>query len=350
MPPDANHHQKKDKPAMTSFHCFLPSRRHGLKAATALLAAGLVGGASGQDWPARPVRIVLAIAAGSSGDTLARLIAPKLEARWKQPVIVENKPGAGGVVGTEYVVNATDGHTLLLGTQSSFLPKYTQKSLRFDPLTDLLPVRKVLNYQFVIAVNAETAKQAGTLRDMIDLSRKDGHQGLFLAGLGSTSVFNLSYAILNQKLGAKYTAVNFNNVGEANLAVLRNDAQFIVNNPASLRAYFANGGMVPLAAISAQRYTTLPGVPTLQEAVGYRGYLPQLWTGFFLPKGAPSAIVERLNRDLAAVFEDEEFRRQVEDKLTASVVTSSPVSFAKEIREETAIWQDLFKTLNIKPE
>lgn len=227
--------------------------------ALAALAATASLPASAQDWPNKPVRIVLAIGAGSSGDTLARLIAPKLETRWKQPVVVENKPGAGGVVGTEYVVRATDGHTLLLGTQSSILPKYTQKGLRFDPLTDLIPVRKVLDYQFVIATNAQTAKQAKTLKDLIALSNSSS-QGIFLSGLGPTSVFNLSYAIMNQQLGMRYAAVNFNNVNDANLALMRGDAQFIVNNPASLRPYFATGAIVPLAAISPQRYAGLPEV------------------------------------------------------------------------------------------
>jgi len=318
-------------------------------AALSALAALASLPAFAQEWPTKPVRIVLAIGAGSSGDTLARLMAPKLEARWKQPVIVENKPGAGGVVGTEYVVRATDGHTLLLGSQSSILPKYTQKALRFDPLTDLIPVRKVLDYQLVIATNAQTAKQAKTLKDLIALSKSNGH-GVFLAGLGPTSVFNLTYAIMNEQLGMRYTAVNFNNVNDANLALLRGDAQFIVNNPASLRPYFGNGAIVPLAAISTQRYADLPNVPTLQEAAGYKGYLPQLWAGFFLPKGTPDAVVRRVNADVQAVFADETFRKEVEDKLTASVVVSSPSSFAKDIREETTIWQNLFKTLNIHPE
>lgn len=326
------------------------TRRAWLKTALATTVLGLASaGAAAQDWPSKPVRIVLAIGPGSSGDTLARLIAPRLEQRWKQPVIVENKPGASGAVGTEYVVRTTDGHTLLLGSQSSILPKYTQKGLRFDPLTDLVPVRKMLNYQLVIATNGDTARQAPTLKDLVTLSKK-GDKGIFLAGLGPTSAFNLTYAILNQQLGMQYSAVNFSNVNDANLSLVRNDAQFIVNNPASVKPFFANGAIVPLAAISTQRYPGLAEVPTLQEAVGYRGYLPQLWIGFFLSKGTPDAVVRRVNADLQAVFEDETFRKEVEVKLTASVPASSPEAFAKDIREETALWQELFKTLNIKPE
>jgi tripartite-type tricarboxylate transporter receptor subunit TctC len=330
------------------------AKRSALLAALAALSLPLSLGFSGkafaqQDWPTKPVRIVLAIGPGSSGDTLARLIAPKLQQRWNQPVIVENKPGASGVVGTEFVARATDGHTLLLGTQSSILPKYTQKGVRFDPLTDLVPVRKVLTYQFVIATNSETFKQAKTLKDLISLSKKDG-KGLFLSGLGPAAIFNLSFAIVNQQLGMQYSAVNHSNVNDANLSLIRNDAQFIANNTASIRPYFANGAIVPLATISTHRYVDLPDVPTLQEAVGYNGYLPQLWVGFFMPHGAPDALVQRINADVQAVFEDDAFRKEVETKLTAAVVSSSPASFAKEIREETALWVDLFKKLNIKPE
>lgn len=332
------------------------SRRVWLRTAVAALygVIGVSGAmtatvARADTWPKQPVRIVLAIGPGSSGDILARMLGPKLEARWKQPVIVDNRPGASGVIGTEAVVRATDGHTLLLGTQSSFLAKFLVKGIKFDSEVDLLPIRKILNYQLVIAVNAETAKQASSLKELIALSKKSD-KGVFFAGLGPTAVFNLTLGVLNEKLGVNYTAVNFSNVGQANLALMRNDAQFIINNPASISAHFATGAIVPVAAIAAQRYPQLPTVPTLQEAVGYQGYLPQLWTGFFVAKGTPAGVVEQINRDVTAVLEDPGFRKEVEEKLSATVVSSSPEAYAKEIRDEMSVWQRLFKTLDIKPE
>jgi len=326
-------------------------RRGWLKAGLAAAALGLAAGAGwAQDWPTKPVRIVLAIAPGSTGDTLARLMAPRLEERWKQPVIVENKPGAGGVVGTEYVVRAGDGHTLLLGTQSSILPKYTQKGVRFDPLTDLVPVRKVLHYQLLIAANAETAGKAPNLQALIALSQSQP-KGLFLSGTGPTSIFNLSFAILNKQLGMRYEAVNFNSVPAMNMALLRGDAQFVVNTPASIKGQMDTGAIVAMAAVNAERYPNLPEVPTLKEAAGYSGYLPQLWHGFFVPKGTPEAVVNRIKSDVEAIFADEAFRRQVETSLAAAFVSpSSPAAFAKDIREETGLWQELFKSLNIQPE
>ncbi|MFT3814922.1 MAG: tripartite tricarboxylate transporter substrate binding protein [Acidovorax sp.] len=326
-------------------------RRAWLKTALAAAALGLAGtSAVAEDWPTKPVRIVLAIAPGSTGDTLARLMAPKLEALWKQPVIVDNKPGAGGVVGTEYVVRATDKHTLLLASQSSFLPKYTQKGLRFDPLTDLLPVRKVVHYQFLVATSKVTAQKAKTLRDLIALSRTTEKE-LFLAGTGPTSIFNISFAILNNQLKMRYQAVNYNSVPAMNMAVLRDDAQFMVNSVAAVKGQMDDGSIVALAAISPQRYDNLPNIPTLKEATGYDGYLPQLWHGVLVPKDTPAAVVQRISRDVDTIFSDETFRKQAEATLGATFVAhSSPAIYAKDIKEETDLWQDLFKTLNIKPE
>jgi tripartite-type tricarboxylate transporter receptor subunit TctC len=329
-------------------------RRRWLRSAVASLAAlaagaTLPGIAAAQDWPTRPVKLVIAVAAGSSGDTLARMLAPRLEALWKQPVLVENRPGAGGVVGTEHVVNATDGHTLLLGTQSSILPKFTQKGLRFDPLADLVPVYKVINYELILATNAQTAKKAKTLAEVIALS-KSGDKGVFLAGTGATSIFNITMAIINKSLGMRYTAVDFNNVSAMNLALLRDDAQLVVNTPSSIRAHIDTGAVVPLAAVSTERYASLPGVPTLKEAAGYSGYLPLLWAGLFVPKGTPGGVADRISKDMLALASDPSLKKQIESRLTGSVVRSSPAAFAREIHEETNVWKDLFHAMNYKPE
>ncbi|TEA71960.1 tripartite tricarboxylate transporter substrate binding protein [Allopusillimonas ginsengisoli] len=329
-----------------------PLRRRWLKVSMAAAVIGMSGMVTSGDvhadeWPTQPVKIVLAIGPGSSGDTLARLLGPKLSEIWKQPVIVENRPGAGGVIGTEHVVNARDGYTLLLGTQSSILPKFTQRNLRFDPLTDLVPVRKVLNYQLVIATNEATARKAGTLKALVALSKESG-EGVFFSGTGPTSIFNLSFSILNQQLDMKYSPVDFSNINEMNMAVIRGDTQVVVNNPASLKGYFDNGAVVPLAAISPDRYPNLSEVPTLKEAVGYEGYIPLLWAGFFVPKNTPPSIVDRINRDVETVLADKAFRKQVETTLTGSVPQSSPERFVKEIQEEVDIWKQLFQTINLK--
>lgn len=328
-------------------------RRRWLASAGAALACAAWGllpaMASAQEWPNRPVKIVIAVAAGSSGDTLARIMAPKLEAIWKQPVVVENRPGAGGIVGTEFVATATDGHTLLLGSQSSMLPKFTQKTLRFDPFTDLVPIYRAVNYQLILATNAPTAKKARNLAELIALS-KTTDKGIFFAGTGPTSVFNLSMATLNRQMGLRYSTVDFNAVPAMNLAVMRDDAQILANTPSALKGQIDAGTLVPLAAINAERYPNLPDLPTVTEATGYKGYLPLLWAGFFAPKGVPAPVIERIGRDVGAVLADPALKKQVETTLTATVLRSSPAAFAKEIQEEAAVWKDLFQAMNYKPE
>ncbi|MEC3768784.1 Bug family tripartite tricarboxylate transporter substrate binding protein [Cupriavidus sp. SS-3] len=329
-------------------------RRKWLRLAGAALLAGcpallLPRTAAAEQWPTKPVKIVIALAAGSSGDILARILAQRLEGIWKQPVIVENKPGAGGVIGTEYVVNATDGHTILLGTQSSILPKFTTKNLKFDPMVDLVPVYKVINYQLVVAVNAETALKAKTMRDLVKLS-KSSSDGLFFGGAGPTSIFDLTMGLLNKSLGMRYTKLDFNSVGAMNLAVIRNDAQFMMNTPSSMKAQMDAGNLKPLAAISTERYPNLPDVPTLSEAVGYKGYLPLLWAGVFVPKSTPSAVVARIARDLQTLSADKQFKDAVETRLTGTVVTSSPSAFSKQLTEEVGIWKGLFTEMNYQPD
>lgn len=323
-----------------------------LAGATALAhcsALVLPPAAANEQWPSKPVKIVIALAAGSSGDLLARILAQRLEGMWKQPVIVENKPGAGGVIGTEYVVNAVDGHTILLGTQSSILPKFTTKNLKFDPMTALVPVYKVINYQLVVAVNADTAAKAKTLRELVGLSKRSS-SGLFFAGAGRTSIFDLTMALINKSLGINYTPLDFNSVGAMNLAVMRNDAQFMVNTPSSMKVHMDSGKLKPLAAINSERYPNLPDVQTLSEAVGYNGYLPLLWAGIFVPKSTPSVAVSRIARDFQALTADHQFRETVESRLSGTMVKSSPSAFAKQLTEEIGVWKDLFAELNYKPE
>ncbi len=306
------------------------------------------GQAVAQEWPTKTVRIIVP-APGGASDALARILAPRLEAIWKQPVIVENKPGAGGVIGTEYVVASTDGHTLLMGTQSSLIPKYTQKSLRYDPLTDIVPVYKLINYQMVIATNAQTAGSGKTLADVVALSKADD-KGLFFAGFGATGVFNLSMALLNQSMGIRYSTIDFNNIGALTLALLRNDTQLSLNTTSAFKQHIDAGTVKALAVASHERYASLPDVPTIYEAVNYKGYLPVMWSGIFVPKGTPTRVIDRIGRDLLALAVEPAVKKQIESAISGSVPRSSPDTFAKEFREEADIWKGLIPTLNIKPE
>ncbi|MFT3721105.1 Bug family tripartite tricarboxylate transporter substrate binding protein [Pseudorhodoferax sp.] len=325
--------------------------RHALYAGAAAgtsLLSGTAAAAAG-DWPTRPVRLVVGVAAGSTGDTMLRMLAPRLEAVWKQPVIVENKPGGGGVVGPEYVVNSSDGHTFLLGTLSNVLPKYTVKNLRYDPETDLIPVYRVINYQTVFFATPETVEKARTLPGIVALSQSSPN-GLFFAGTGPTSIFNMMMAVVNQTLGIRYTSVDFNSVPNMTLALLRGDAQIAMNAPNNVKAQIETGKLVPVAVVDHGRYPNLPDVPTIVEAVGYTGYMPLSWGGIFAPKNTPRSVVDTIARDLQAVLLNPEFKKDLETKLGGEVLKSSPAEFARDFTEDMRIWKGVVQSLNIVPQ
>ncbi|MGE4240663.1 Bug family tripartite tricarboxylate transporter substrate binding protein [Ramlibacter sp.] len=326
------------------------SRRNGFRllAGAAAALAFAAGPAAAQEWPTRPVKIVIAVGPGSTGDLIARTLAPKLEAVWKQPVIVENRPGAGGIVGTEHVVNATDGHTLLFASTSSMLPKFTAKALRFDPYADLVPVYKFIEYQHILTTNAETAKKAKTLREFVALSKT---APVFFAGIGPTSVYNGTLAVVNKSMGVKYSTVDFNSVSAMNLALMRNDAQFAINTPSAVLSQIEAGQLAAYAVIGTERYAKLPNVPTLAQAgVGFNGYIPMIWGGFMAPKNMPAGSVERIARDVLAIASDPSTTDPLEARFSGKVQKSSPAQFAKENIEEGNVWKELFQSMNFKPE
>jgi tripartite-type tricarboxylate transporter receptor subunit TctC len=302
-----------------------------------------------QDWPSRTVKLVVAASAGTSGDILSRMIAPRLEEIWKQPVIVENRPGAGSVIGADYTVHSTDGHTFLMASPSAMLPKFTMKGLKFDPYSDLLPVYKVISYQTILGTNAQTIKKGKNLSEIVELSKSSPH-GLFFGGLGKTAAWSVSMAILNKELGIKYSPVEYVNVSALNIGVIRDDVQLFVNTPSGFKAQIESGELVPLAVIDKKRYPNLPNVPTLKEAVGYKGYLPLSWAGLMAPKNTPQKVINRVSQDLATVVSDKEFKKSVETLISGNLLQSSPAAFSKELKEEADVWRDVFVSLDIKPE
>ena len=301
-----------------------------------LLLTG-VAGAHAQEWPTKPVRIVGPVAAGSAGDIWARVIAPRLEQIWKQPVIVENRPGASTIIGTEAVVNAApDGHTLLQVGQSYLWAKFTVKNLRFDPETALTPVYKFVNYKLVYATNAQTQ-----IKSMPELVAQSKDKTIFFGGIGATGAHNVLNNIVGKKLGIRYSVVDYPGPAQVTIALLRNDAQYAMYTPNAYRSFFEAGTLQPLAVISDARYPDLPNVPTVRE-LGFTGYLPQLWAGISAPKGTPTAIVDKIGRDIESLVADAAFRQDLEGKIGGTLLKSTPAAFASEQQQEFKLWADYF--------
>ena len=325
------------------------SRRNFLLGAAAASLAPHSSFAQAPVWPTRPVKIVVGTGPGSGTDTIARLLTPRLEALWKQPVIVENKAGAGGIIGTEYTLAANDGHTLLMASPSMLLAKYTTRNLRFDPLTDLIPVYRVFNTPVVFVTNAKTAQRAKTLAELVALS-KSSPQGIFFAGAGRSSFFSLAMAALAKPIGLNYTAVDFTGVGPLTMALMRDDTQLALSGHLSVKGQIDSKELQPLAVIDSKRLAALPDVPTLEEAVGYKGFLPISWGGIFVPRNTPAAVINVIARDLSILQADEPARKALEARLSGTLGPSSPAQFAREYAEEASVWKAAFAKLGIAPE
>jgi tripartite-type tricarboxylate transporter receptor subunit TctC len=332
-----------------NIHCTSSSRRNFLLGAAAASLSPQLSFAQAPAWPTRAVKIVVGTGPGSGTDTIMRLLAPRLEKIWKQPVVVENKVGAGGIIGTEYTLAANDGHTLLMGSPSALLAKYTTRNLRFDPLTDLIPVYRVVNLPVVFVTNAKTAQRAKTMAEFVQLS-KSTPQGIFFGGAGRTSFFTLSMAALAKSMGVRYTAVDFNGMGPLITGLLRDDTQLALSGIPAVKGQVDSKALHALAVVDSKRLAALPDVPTLKEAIGYKGFLPISWGGIFVPKGTPMAVVNIIARDFGTLYADEPFRKSLEDRLSGTLVQSSPAQFARDYAEEANVWKNTFATLGIAPE
>lgn len=300
-----------------------------------------------EQWPSKPVKIVVPFAPGSAGDIWGRMLAPRLEQLWKQPVIIENKPGASGLIGAEMVVNAApDGYTLLQLSQTYMFSKYTVKNMRFDPETALVPVYKFVNYKMVYATNAQT--RAKSLPDIVEQS-KSASGGVFFGGIGATASHNILNNLVGKQLGIRYSTVDYPGPAQVSLALLRNDVQYAMYTPGGYKSFFDAGTLLPLAVISEERYPELPQVPSVRE-LGYKGFLPQIWAGFFAPKGTPVPILEKIARDIETLISNPEFKQELEAKAGGTVLHSSPAAFAREQQVEFRVWSDYFTAAGIKPQ
>ncbi|WP_198968752.1 Bug family tripartite tricarboxylate transporter substrate binding protein [Xylophilus sp. ASV27] len=313
--------------------------RAGLNAAIALgipVAKPSVAGASRSHdaFPVRPVKLFVPFTPGTSGDLWARQLAPTLEARWRQPVIVENKPGAGGLIGAEQVARAqADGHTLLVGSQSTAFAKFTLAGVRIDPLADLDPVIKFLNYKMLLVVSASTHAKARSPEALLALSRAS-QGGLFFGSVGVASQQSVKNGILAEGIGLRFTPVEYPGVAQTVIALVRDEVQYILATPASVKTFIDNGSAVPMAALADTRYADWPAVPSIRE-LGLKGYLPDTWGGLFAPQGTSLAITERIGRDIQlAVDETKDLKARIESSLSGSVPLSDPQSFRSELNLE----------------
>ncbi len=314
-----------------------------------LLAAAVLGtaalGASAQTWPTRPVRIIVPTGPGSSLDLIARAMSDKLGARWGQPVVVENKPGAGGLLGLDIAAKATDGHTLAVGFNGpiAFGP-FLYKKMPYDPAKDLLPVVMTTSQANVLAVNAEKVP-AKTVAEFVAWAKAQGGKVNY-ASLGNGSSAHLTMELFLAEAGISATHVPFNGSPPTAMAVAQGEADATFMVAPALLPHVRNNKVRLLAVSSAQRADNLKELPTLAEG-GWRNVESLAWNGLFIAAGTPEAVVQKINADSNAVLQDAAVRQALEAQ-GLTVVGGSAADFRRTIDADIKRWGPVITRLGIK--
>jgi tripartite-type tricarboxylate transporter receptor subunit TctC len=310
-----------------------------------LLAAVLLGAAAhAQDYPAKPIRYIVPFPPGGSSDLIARAIAPIIADRLGQPVLVENRAGAGGMIGVDIVAKAPpDGYTIGLaaaGALSSNVHLYP--TMPFNPEKDLAPVTMLAMIPFFLVANPS---QPNTLKELIAAAKaKPGALAVGYGGNGST--MHLAGELLNMMAGIRLQPVPYRGSGPVSADVLGGQVPLGVVDVPSAIAHVRAGKMRALAVTTKRRIAAAPEVPTFEEA-GVPNYEAIGWFGTVAPANTPAAIINRLNRETAAALQDREIRERAIAAGTEPL-TNTPQEFAALIREETVKWAQVIRTANIK--
>ena len=309
----------------------------GLTRRTLLLAAGAAASplalAQASDYPTKPVKVIVAFTAGGTTDILTRAVSQKLSEKLKQPFVVDNKPGAGGNLGTEIAArSAPDGYTLIVNSVGPIAVNPTlYRKLGINPLTDLVPVVQIADVPNVLVVNPSLP--AKTLKEFVAFAKANpGKLNYGSTGIGTSS--HLSGYMLGKRTGAEYTHIPYKGA-EALKDLLAGRIEFMFATIPSVIQHIKSGGLRALAVTSANRSRSLPDVPTVIES-GFPNFEAGSWFGFFAPKGTPEAVITTINKAVNESLPSLEAQLVREG---ADPVGGSPAQFAQFIQKEYEKWR-----------
>jgi tripartite-type tricarboxylate transporter receptor subunit TctC len=314
-------------------------------AAAPLGAIGPAAAQGGAAWPTRPIRLLVAYAPGGGTDAIARTLAAQLQAELGQPVVVENKPGAGGNLATETAATARpDGYTLLMGNQGPMSVNPTLfPRFRVNPETTLEPVALVADAPLVVVAGPGT--RAATLRELVEEARRKGGD-LTYASAGNGSASHLAAALLLQMAGAEGTHVPYRGAGPALTEVVAGNVAFMATTLPSVVGLLQGGQLRALAVTGEQRVASMAEVPTVAEAAGLPGYRATAWYGILVPKGTPAPIRARLAEAIQKSLAMPEVVQRLQEE-GAEPARMDGEAFGRLIREERVRWAEVIRAARI---
>ena len=298
-----------------------------------------------QDYPTKPVRILVPFAPGGVADNSARVVAEPLSLRLGQQVVVENRPGASGNIGTQQAAQAApDGYTLLLGFDGTMvINPHVFAKIPFDTVADFAPVTKLGDATLILV-----AHPSAGVRSLNELIEKAKGKPFPYGTSGTGGTPHLAAELLKQRTGAQLEHVPYKGGGPAVIDVVGGQIPLVFTAVASAQQYVRNGRLVGLGVPGAKRASSLPDVPTFQES-GLAGFDVNSWVGIFAPAKTPPAIVARLHKELAAVLQSA-FVKERYATLGIEPVGNTPEQFGAQVREDLARWAGVVKSANVKLE
>lgn len=307
----------------------------GSLAGTAALMLPFPSAAQGK-YPTKLVRIVVGFTPGGSGDFIARVLTVLLTPEFGAPIIVDNKPGAGSNIATQFVAKAErDGHTLLLGGNFSHaVNPVLYKNVNFDPVKDFTPITKLADLPSIIAVNPSFGVR--TLKELIaKVKAEPGRWNYSTPGNGTPS--HLAGAVLSRLTGAKLTHIPYRGGAPAVLAAIAGEVQFTIGTPPAVLPHVSSGRLLPLSMTTSSRSPVIPGVPGAEEA-GVPGFDVQGWWGLWAPAGIPGDVRDQLHATVVKVLNTSRGREQFSREGLTVATSTSPSEFEAYIAREIPIW------------
>ena len=318
--------------------------------AIGLIAIGIsalasIGTASALDYPTRPVRFVVGYPPGGATDILARLIGQRLSDRLGQQFVIENKPGAGNIIGTEAVVNAApDGYTVLLVNPANYINASLYTNLKFNFIRDIAPVGGIIRVPMVILLHPLVP--ARTVPELIAYAKASPAK-VSMASAGFGSAPHMAGELFNVMAGVNMAHVPYRGQGPALTDLLGGQVQVLFATTPGTADFIAGGKLRALAVTTASRIEMLPELPPVGDFVP--GYEASQWYGMSAPKNTPADIVDRLNREINAALSDPGMKSRFAD-IGGEPLPGSPAEFGKLIADETEKWGRVVRAAGMKPE
>lgn len=312
----------------------------------ALTALSLAVPAAAQSFPNRPIKIIVNSPAGGGNDFIARTIAQKMEASMKQPVLVDNKPGAGGIIASDFVAKSpADGYTILFNGPLIVQTAALYSKLPYDPLKDFTPLTDVIRTPLWLAVNAEKLPNVKTVKDFVDYAKANPGK-ITYGSVGSGSSHHLYGYRVGDATGTELLHVPYKGGAPAMVALVSGEVNAAFADYVSLKPHVASGKVRLLGVTGTQRPALTPDVPTFSE-LGFKGFESYGWGALFLPARTPADVVQRLHAEVAAAIKAPDVAAKFTD-VGFELGGTPPAQFATIVQNDYTRWTTLIKQVGVK--